>query len=158
MTSVCGIPAHASMLYKCAASGSCKVWVTCFSNTVNGCCPLTTQHPVAAVTAVAGTQTAVICKICNTVTKQCAAYRVPRKQWSVVEHLYKDTANGPDVHRSGVRLSTQQYLRSTIPQCHDLNAHDNATKTDLISAMQQIVTERTCKGHCEGASDAFSEV
>lgn len=48
------------------------------------------------------------------------SHRIAWKQWPVIDHLYKDAANGPDIHRGGVGLSTQQDFWGPVPQCHNL--------------------------------------
>ena len=50
-----------------------------------------------------------------------ASYRVPRKQRLVVDHLCKDAADAPEVHRCGVVLSAQQDFRGPIPEGDDLH-------------------------------------
>ena len=60
------------------------------------------------------------------------AHRVSWEEGSPVDHLCKDAANGPDIHRRGVVLGAQQNLRCPVPQ------RDHLRTTRSQSTLQEL--------------------
>ena len=56
------------------------------------------------------------------------------------DHLNKDGAHRPDVHRRGVRLGTEQNLRRTVPQRHHL--HTCRTSKNVKVRVDGVFTAR----------------
>ena len=78
--------------------------------------------------------------------KQGGTHRVPGKKRPLVDHLCKDAADGPDVHRRGVVLCSKQDLRSSVPQCHHLQ------QRIFLSGFGKITQSHT---HREGSKVSY---
>lgn len=50
-----------------------------------------------------------------------STHRVTGKEGLIVDHLRKDAANGPYVHRRRVRFAAQEDLRRAVPERHHLH-------------------------------------
>ena len=57
--------------------------------------------------------------------EQLINFGVSMEERSFCNHLGKDAGNAPDIDRAGVALTTEQHLRSTVPQSHDLVSIEN---------------------------------
>ena len=67
-------------------------------------------------------------------------HRVSREEGSAVDHLCKDAADGPDIHRRGVVLSAQQDLRCSVPERDNLYAGSTEPHeriADLVALCEQ---------------------
>ena len=53
-------------------------------------------------------------------SEQLIDFRVSMEERSFCNHLGEDAGNAPDIDRAGVALTTEQDLRSTVPQSHNL--------------------------------------
>jgi len=53
---------------------------------------------------------------------ETCAHRITREQWPLVDHLGKNAADGPHIHRRRVMFGTQQDLRRPIPQSDHLQS------------------------------------
>ena len=53
-------------------------------------------------------------------TKYLVNFRISMEQWSLGDHLSKNTSQAPDVQGASVTGSAQQDFRGSVPQCDDL--------------------------------------
>mmetsp|Transcript_35968 Transcript_35968/g.80064 ORF Transcript_35968/g.80064 Transcript_35968/m.80064 type:complete len:318 (+) Transcript_35968:237-1190(+) len=70
--------------------------------------------------------------------------RVSWEEGPVVDHFSKDAANGPHVHRCGVRLGAQENLRGSIPKRHHLmcvspDGNTKCSSQTKVSKLQVVV-------------------